>query len=89
MDQELNNLLFQYAVAKGILSRPYDDDDFLILGELAASIADVYRCKRGGTFDSVKAWSDISEEHLSHVSRGSEEQNQQRKISQTALDLIP
>ena len=32
MEQDLNNLLFQYAVAKGSIADPHDDDDFLVLG---------------------------------------------------------
>lgn len=55
MDQDLNNLLFQYAVAKGSIADPHDDDDFLVLGELAASIADVYRCKPGDAYFFCKS----------------------------------
>ena len=67
MDHELDNLLFQYAVAKGSIADPQDDDDFLVLGELAASIADVYRCKPGDAYPYVKAWSAISKRYLSRV----------------------
>lgn len=69
MDQDLNNLLFQYAVAKGSIADPHDDDDFLVLGGggLAASIADVYRCKPGDAYSFVKAWSDISKLYLSRA----------------------
>lgn len=67
MDQDLNNLLFQYAVAKGSLADPHDDDDFLVLGELAGSIADTYRCKPGDAYSYVKAWSDISKRYLSRA----------------------
>ena len=67
MDQDLNNLLFQYAVAKGSLADPHDDDDFLVLGELAGSIADVYRCKPGDAYSFVKVWSDISKRYPSRV----------------------
>lgn len=69
MDQDLNNLLFQYAVAKGSIADPHDDDDFLVLGELAASIADVYRCKPGDAYSFVKAWSGISKRYLSRAPR--------------------
>lgn len=71
MDHELDNLLFQYAVAKGSLSRPYDDDDLLVLGELAASISDAYLLRRGDTYSFKKAWGDISKKHLSRVGQGS------------------
>lgn len=67
MDQDLNNLLFQYAVAKGSIADPHDDDDFLVLGELAASIADTYRFKPGDAYSYVKAWSGISKRYLSRV----------------------
>lgn len=67
MDPELDNLLFQYAVAKGSIADPHDDDDFLVLGELAASIADTYRCKPGDAYSYVKAWSDISKRYLSRA----------------------
>lgn len=67
MDHELDNLLFQYAVAKGSIADPRDDDDFLVLGELAGSIADTYRCKPGDAYSYVKAWSDISKLYLSRA----------------------
>ena len=86
MDQELDNLLFQYAVAKGSIADPHDDDDFLVLGELAASIADAYRCKPGDAYSYVKAWSDISKRYLSRVLPDtSEEKTHRRKAVRLGL----
>lgn len=86
MDQDLNNLLFQYAVAKGSLADPHDADDFLVLGELAASIADVYRCKPGDAYSFVKVWSDISKRYLSRVFPDtSEEKTHRRKAVRLGL----
>lgn len=86
MDQDLNNLLFQYAVAKGSIADPHDDDDFLVLGELAASIADVYRCKPGDAYSLVKVWSDISKRYLSLVFPDtSEEKTHRRKAVRLGL----
>lgn len=86
MDQELNNLLFRYAVAKGSIADPHDDDDFLVLGELAASIADVYRCKPGDAYSFVKVWSDISKCYLSRVFPDtSEEETHRRKAVRLGL----
>lgn len=79
MDQDLNNLLFQYAVDKGSLADPHDDDDFLVLGELAASIADTYRCKPGDAYSFVKAWSDISKRHLSRTTPDTSEAKPHRR----------
>lgn len=79
MEQDLNNLLFQYAVAKGSIADPHDDDDFLVLGELAASIADVYRCKPGDAYSFVKAWSDISKRYLSRVFPDTSEEKPHRR----------
>ena len=86
MDPELDNLLFQYAVAKGSISDPHDDDDFLVLGELAASIADVYRLKPGDAYSFVKAWSAISERYLSRaIPDTSEEKPHRRKAVRLGL----
>lgn len=86
MDQDLNNLLFQYAVAKGSIADPHDDDDFLVLGELAASIADTYRCKPGDAYSFVKVWSDISKRYLSRVFPDtSEEKTHRRKAVRLSL----
>lgn len=86
MDHELDNLLFQYAVAKGSIADPRDDDDFLVLGELAASIADVYRCKPGDAYSFVKVWSDISKRYLSRVFPDtSEEKTHRRKAVRLGL----
>ena len=86
MDQDLNNLLFQYAVAKGSLADPHDDDDFLVLGELAGSIADVYRCKPGDAYSFVKVWSDISKRYLSRaLPDTSEEKTHRRKAVRLGL----
>ena len=86
MDHEIDNLLFQYAVAKGSLSRPYDDDDFLVLGELAASIADVYRLKPGDAYPFTKAWSAISKRYLSRaIPDTSEEKPHRRKAVRLGL----
>lgn len=86
MDQDLNNLLFQYAVAKGSIADPHDDDDFLVLGELAASIADTYRCKPGDAYSYVKAWSGISKRYLSRAFPGaSEEKTHRRKAVRLGL----
>lgn len=86
MDQKLDHLLFQYAVAKGSIADPHDDDDFLVLGELAASIADLYRCKPGDAYSFVKAWSGISKRYLSRVfSDTSEEKPHRRKAVRLGL----
>jgi len=86
MDHELDNLLFQYAVAKGSIADPHDDDDFLVLGELAASIADVYRCKPGDAYPYVKAWGDISKRYLSRaIPDTSEEKPHRRKAVRLGL----
>lgn len=81
MDQELNNLLFQYAVAKGSIADPHDDDDFLVLGELAAPIADVYRRKPGDAYSYVKAWSGISKRYLSRAFPDTSEEKAHRRKS--------
>ena len=73
MNQELNNLLTQYAVAKRDPDCRYDEDDHLVLGQLASSIADMYEDIHKNNPDDTRAqnfascWRDISERHLLHV----------------------
>ena len=79
MNTELDHLLFQYAVAKGSLADPHDDDDFLVLGKLAASISDAYLLKPGGAYSFAKAWSDISKRYLSRAIPGTSEEKPHRR----------
>ena len=73
MNQELNNLLTQYAVAKRDPDCRYDEDDHLVLGQLASSIADMYEdmhmIDAGDTraSDLAVCWRDISERYFSCV----------------------
>lgn len=93
VNQELNNLLTQYAVAKRDPDYRYDEDDHLVLGQLASSISDMYEDMH--TIDSNNAqaqnfaacWRDISEQHLSRVILNPEQRRRRerglRDISRT------
>lgn len=86
MFNSLMELIAQYADTKSKIDQPYGEDDRLVLGELAGSIADVYRCKPGDAYSYVKAWSDISKRYLSRaLPDTSEEKPHRRKAVRLGL----
>ena len=69
MNQELKELITQYAEIKHKLDRPLAEDGFLILSQLAEYIADIYEGLPGKVSESAdkraSCWRDISDRYLS------------------------
>ena len=69
MNQELKELITQYAEIKHKLDRPLAEDGFLILSQLAEYIADIYEGLPGKVSESAdkraSRWRDISDRYLS------------------------
>ena len=63
----------------------YDEDDFLVLGQLASSIADMYESMHENDSSDTQAqdfallWHDISRRHLSRVTLDAELRQQRER----------
>lgn len=94
MNQELNNLLAQYAVAKRGNDERYDEDDHLVLAQLASSIADMYEDMHTIDADNTRAgdlaacWRDISERHFSYVVLGQEARERRERAARNISRVL-
>ena len=93
MNQELKELITQYAEIKHKLDRPLAEDGFLILSQLAEYIADIYEGLPGKVSESVdkraSCWRDISDRYLSLAVTDPELQQRLKRAVQNISRVTP
>lgn len=73
MTQDISTLVARYAEAKRVLDMHPDEDDYLVLFQLASSIADRYKAMLNNRVNGAPAnhlasfWLEVSNRHLLRV----------------------
>ena len=73
MTQDISTLVARYAEAKRVLDMHPDEDDYLVLFQLASSIADRYKAMLNNRVNGALAnhlasfWLEVSNRHLLRV----------------------
>lgn len=70
MTQDISTLVARYAEAKRVLDMHPDEDDYLVLFQLASSIADRYKAmlnNRAPANHLASFWLEVSNRHLLRV----------------------